>query len=79
MSTTANVVLALALLLGSGPSALAATTHHGKAGHRIRADEPRRPAPPIAHSPIPGCVTDEGGGRIRPCGGDGGTGSGGGM
>jgi hypothetical protein len=74
MSTTANVALAVTLLLGLGSSAIAGGSH-GKPVHRTHAPKLQLHAPPSAldgQYPERRCVVDEGGGRLRPCGSCGG-------
>jgi hypothetical protein len=82
MSAPGNVALALTLLLGTMHSVLAASTHHRKSVRQEHAQKLQQHAPSAAfQNGKPGCVSDEGGGRIRPCGGEGSgsAGGGGGM
>jgi hypothetical protein len=80
MSTTTNVAFALGVLLAVGSSAVAASNHHGKPVHRSHAQKQQQHAPAtVLQSQNPGCVSDEGGGRIHPCGSTGGGGGGGGY
>ena len=75
MSTTMKVGLALTLFVCSSWVAMAANNHHGKAIHRAHGQKVQQQhAPPNAQSRNSGCVSDEGGGRIHPCGEGGGGG-----
>jgi hypothetical protein len=70
MSTTTNVALAVTLLLGLGSSAIAGGSH-GKPVNRTHAPKLQLHALPSTlegQNPERGCVVDEGGGRLRPCG-----------
>jgi hypothetical protein len=80
MGSATKIALALTLLFGLGSSALGTTSQHVKKVRHTDAQKVQQQAPATVQSQNPGCVNDEGGGRLRPCGtGGGGAGGGGGY